>query len=156
MLRIKVFPLRYFWWCGYSRRLWVSFVITGEFLVRVTEIISRIGVSWTHSLQLRFLPFFDSKVCKSDNFQSDSSVKLSFTSIRGVHSNFVRCESFLESNFLEFLLYFSMWDGPGWLNWFWQFLCERLSSLIRKDYFSDLYVLAVYVKEGLPLHGTHL
>ena len=28
--------------------------------------------------------------------------------------------------------------------------------LIRKDYFSDLYGLAVYVKEGLPLHGTHL
>ena len=98
MLRIKVFPLRYFRWCGYFRGLWVSFVITGEFLVRVTEIISRIGVSWTHSLQLRFLPFFDSKVCKSDNFQSDSSVKLSFTSIRGLHLNFVRCESFLESN----------------------------------------------------------
>ena len=28
----------------------------------------------------------------------------------------------------------SMWDKPGWLNWFWQFLCERLSSFNLKGF----------------------
>ena len=36
--------------------------------------------------------------CKPDNFESHSSVKLSFMNIRGLHSNFVDFESFLDSN----------------------------------------------------------
>ena len=39
-----------------------------------------------------------SKACKQDNFESHNSVKLSFTNIQGLRSNFVDCESFLESN----------------------------------------------------------
>ena len=39
-----------------------------------------------------------SKACKPDNFESHNSLKLSFTNIRGLCSNFVDCESFLESN----------------------------------------------------------
>ena len=39
-----------------------------------------------------------SKACKPDNFELHNSLKLSFTNIRGLHSNFVDCESFLESN----------------------------------------------------------
>ena len=39
-----------------------------------------------------------SKVCKPDNFESHNSLKRSFTNIRGLRSNFVDCESFLESN----------------------------------------------------------
>ena len=39
-----------------------------------------------------------SKACKPDNFESHSSLKLSFTNIRGLHLNFVDRESFLESN----------------------------------------------------------
>ena len=39
-----------------------------------------------------------SKGCKPDNFESHNSLKLSFTNIRGLRSNFVDCESFLESN----------------------------------------------------------
>ena len=39
-----------------------------------------------------------SKACKSDNFKLRNSLKLSFTNIRGLCSNFVDCESFLESN----------------------------------------------------------
>ena len=39
-----------------------------------------------------------SKVCKPDNFESHNSLKLSFTNIRGLRSNFVDCESFLGSN----------------------------------------------------------
>ena len=39
-----------------------------------------------------------SKACKPDNFKSHNSLKLSFTNIRGLCSNFVDCESFLQSN----------------------------------------------------------
>ena len=39
-----------------------------------------------------------SKACKPDNFVSHNSLKLSFTNIRGLRSNFAYCESFLESN----------------------------------------------------------
>ena len=46
-----------------------------------------------------------SKSYKPDNFESHNSLKRSFTNIQGLQSNFVDCESFLESNFLTFLLY---------------------------------------------------
>ena len=38
------------------------------------------------------------KACKPDNYESPDSLKLSFTNIRGLRSNLVDCESFLESN----------------------------------------------------------
>ena len=38
-----------------------------------------------------------SKACKPDNL-SHNSLKLSFPNIRGLHSNFVDCKSFLELN----------------------------------------------------------
>ena len=39
-----------------------------------------------------------SKARKPDNFELQNSLTLSFTNIQGLHSNFVDCESFLESN----------------------------------------------------------
>ena len=45
-----------------------------------------------------------SKARKPDNFESHNSLKLSFTNIRGLRSNFVDCESFLESNSPDILL----------------------------------------------------
>ena len=39
-----------------------------------------------------------SKGCKPDNFESHNSLKPSFTNIRGLCSNFVDCESFIELN----------------------------------------------------------
>ena len=89
-----------------------------------------------------------SKAWKPDNFELRNSLKLSFTNIWGFRSNFVDCETFLESNSPEILA-----------------LCERnlddsidSSSffvrgyllLIRKDSSTHIYDLAVYVKEGLP------
>ena len=38
-----------------------------------------------------------SKACKPDNFESRNSLKLSFTNIQSLHSNFVDSESFCES-----------------------------------------------------------
>ena len=45
-----------------------------------------------------------SKACKPDNFESQNSMKLSFMNIRGLSSNFVDCESFLESNSPDILV----------------------------------------------------
>ena len=44
-----------------------------------------------------------SKECKRNNFESYSSLKLSFMNIRGLHSNFVEREYFLESNSADIL-----------------------------------------------------
>ena len=90
-----------------------------------------------------------SKGCKPDNFEPHSSLKLSFTNIWGLRSNFVECESFLDSNSPDILA-----------------LCEtNLDDSIDPDIFSvkgylpliwkysitHMYGLAVYVKERLPL-----
>ena len=40
---------------------------------------------------------------KTDNFELHNSLELSFMNIRGLCSNFVDCESFLESNSLDIL-----------------------------------------------------
>ena len=89
-----------------------------------------------------------SKACKPDNFESHNSLKLSFTNIWGLRSNFVDCESFLESNSPDILA-----------------LCEtnlddsidsgnfsvRVHLLLTwKDSTTHLHGLAVYVKERLP------
>ena len=44
-----------------------------------------------------------SKGCKPDNFESHNSLKLSFTNIQGLCSNFVDSESSLKSNSLDIL-----------------------------------------------------
>ena len=89
-----------------------------------------------------------SKACKSDNFESHISLKLSFTNIRGLRSNFVDCESFLGLNSPDILalcetnLDDSIYSG--------NFSVRGYLPLIRKDSGTHLHVLAVYVKEGLP------
>ena len=47
-----------------------------------------------------------SKGCKLDSFEPHNSVKLRFINIWGLCSNFVECESFLESKFLDILALF--------------------------------------------------
>ena len=89
-----------------------------------------------------------SKACKPDNFESHNSLRLSFTNVQGLRSNFVDCESFLESN------------SPGILALYETNLDESIDygnfsvrgylPLIRKDSSTHMHGLAVYVKEGLP------
>ena len=89
-----------------------------------------------------------SKRCKPHKSESHSSLKLSFTNIRGIRSNFVECESFLESNSSEVLalcetkLDYSIDSGNF-------FVMGYLPS-VRKDSFTYMNGLAVYVKEELP------
>ena len=68
--------------------------------------------------------------------------------IRGLRSNFVDCESFLESNSPDILalcetnLDDSIDSGD--------FSVRGYLPLIRKDFSARMHGLAVYVKEGLP------
>ena len=88
------------------------------------------------------------KVCKLDNFEPYNSLRLSFTNVRGLRSNFVQCESFLESNSPDILalcetnLYDSIDSG--------NFSVRGYLPLIQKDSITHMHGLAVYVKEGLP------
>ena len=88
-----------------------------------------------------------SKACKPDNFESHKSLKLSCTNIRGFRSNFVECESFLESNSPNILALCetNLDDSTDSGN----FSVRGYIPLIRKDSTTHMHGLAVYVKEGL-------
>ena len=76
-----------------------------------------------------------SKACKPDNFESHNSLNLSFTNIQGL---FEFCWLWV---FLWIKLsWYScpMWAKPEWLNWFWQFHFEMLSSFNPKGFARDL------------------
>ena len=89
-----------------------------------------------------------SETCKPDNFESQNSLKLSFTNIWSLCSNFVDCESFLESNFLDILaLCETNLDGSTDSA---NFSLGCYLPLIRNDSRTHMQGLAVYIKEGLP------
>ena len=90
-----------------------------------------------------------SKGCKPDNFESNNSLNLSFTNIRGLCSNFVDCESFLQSNSLDIvaLCEKKLDDSIDSDN----FSEKGYLHLIQKDSTTHTHGVAVYVKEGLPL-----
>ena len=89
-----------------------------------------------------------SKAFKPDNFESHNSLKLSFTNIRGLCSNFVDCESFLESNSSDVLALceINLDDSINSGN----FSVRGYLPFIQKDSSTHMHSLGVYVKEGLP------
>ena len=89
-----------------------------------------------------------SKGCNPNNFGPHNSLKLSFTNIRGVCSNFVEYESFLESNSTNILaLCETNLDGSGDSG---NLSVKGYFLLIRKDSVTHMHGLVVYVKEGVP------
>ena len=95
-----------------------------------------------------------SKACKPDNFESHNSLNLSFTNIRGLHSNFVDCESFLGSNSpdIHALCETSLDDSIDSGN----FSLRGCFPLIRKDSTTHMHASAVYIRKNSLLHGTYL
>ena len=89
-----------------------------------------------------------SKGCKLDDFDSHNSLKLSFTNIQGLPSNFVDCESFLEANSPDILALCetNLDDSTDFDN----VSVRGHLPLIRKDSTTHMHGLTVYVKEGLP------
>ena len=89
-----------------------------------------------------------SKGCKPDKLESHNSLKLSFTNICGLRSNFLECESFLESNSPDILALCetnlddyvdsSNFSGTGY------------RPFIRKDSITHMHGLVVNVKKGHP------
>ena len=88
-----------------------------------------------------------SKGCKSDNFESHKSLRLSFTNIQSLCLNFVDCKSFLKSNSPDILALckINLDDSTDSGN----FSVRVYLPLIRKDSTTHLHGLTVYVKEGL-------
>ena len=84
---------------------------------------------------------------KPDNFELHNSLKISFTNIWGLHSNFVDCESFLESNSPDIpaLCETNLDDSIDSDN----FSVRGYLPLIWKDSSTHMHGLAAYVKEGL-------
>ena len=84
--------------------------------MRITKITWKIDVSRTHTPNLSDFdlifnstkwPYILSKVRKRDNIESDNFLTLRFINIWGLRSNLVGCQSFHESNSLDFL---AVWD----------------------------------------------
>ena len=92
--------------------------------------------------------------CKPDNFEPHNSLKFSFTNIWGLCSNFVECESFLESNSPDILALCetNLDDSIDSGN----FSVRGYLPLIWKDSTTHMHGLAVYVKEELPFASTYL
>ena len=87
-------------------------------------------------------------MCKPDNLESQNPLKLNFMNIWGLRSNFVDCESFLESNTPDILALCekNLDDSIDFAN----FSVRDYLTLIRKDSSTHMDGLVVYVKEGLP------
>ena len=89
-----------------------------------------------------------SKTCKPDNFESHNSLKLSFKNIQDFRSNFVDCESFLESNSPDILALCETKQDDSIDSD--NFSVRGYLPLIRKDSNTHMHGPTVYVKEGLP------
>ena len=106
---MEVHSYCYFQLCGYFWCPWVSFVMTDNFSVRVTKnyckdwCLMNSQPTFLFLTNLNLIMTILLKACKPDNVESRNSLKLSFTIIWGLHSNFIDCESFLESNSLGIL-----------------------------------------------------
>ena len=88
------------------------------------------------------------KGCEPDNLKPHDSLKLSVTNIRGLRSNFIEYESFLESNPPDiFALCETNLDNSIYSE---NFCVRDYLPLIRKDSITHMHGLAVYLKEGLP------
>ena len=88
-----------------------------------------------------------SKRCKSDNFEPHSSLKLSLSKVWRFSSNFVECDSFLESNSPQILALCE--TNLNELTDSGNFSVRGYLPLIWKDSIIYMQYLAVYVIEGL-------
>ena len=88
-----------------------------------------------------------SKGCKPDKFELHSSPKLSYTNVRGLRSNFVDGESFLESNSPDILALCET-NLNGSID-YGNLSVRGYLPLIRKDSTTHMHGLPIYVKEGV-------
>ena len=89
-----------------------------------------------------------SQDCKTGNFELHNSLKLSFTNIWALHSNFVQCESFLESKSPDILALCetNLNDSTDSGN----LSVRGYLPSVWKDSITYMHGLAGYMMEGLP------
>ena len=97
-----------------------------------------------------------SKGCKPDNFESHNSLKLSFTHIGGLRSNFVERESFLESNSPDILILcdsLSFFNPKGfYYSYTWSCsLCEERTSFCTRLISRKLIGFLLIISAGFTL-----
>ena len=89
------------------------------------------------------------KLVKPAHSKTHNSLKVSYTNIRGFRSNFLHCESYLQSHLPDILaLCETNLDETIDSN---SFCVNGYLPLIRKDSSTHMHGLGVFVKEGLPL-----
>ena len=101
-----------------------------------------------------------SKVCKPDHFEWHNSLKLGFTNIWALHSNFDGCESFLEANSPDILtlckrniddsIYSDNFSVRGFLHLIWKDSITHKPSLT-----AYVKLISNYYKLHALLHKTH-
>ena len=93
------------------------------------------------------------KRCKTDNFETHNSVRLSFTNIRSLCSNFIECESFLESSSPDILAVCetNLDDSIDSGN----FSVRGYLPFMQKHSVTHMHGLAANVKKDFLLHGTY-
>ena len=141
---MEVCTCSYFRWCRY---FWGLAVICYNrwVLIEGQEITLMIGIVFNLFLSQWIMAI--SKGCNPGNFELRNSLNLSFTNVWGLCSNFVECESFLESNTPDTVLCDTNLDDSFDSG---NFFVRGYLPLIRKDSSTHLHGLAVYVKKGLP------
>ena len=141
----------YSWWRWYFQGPWVSFVVIER---GSKELLERL-VSHERTAYLSFFDLFLtlflimailSKGCKPNNFRLYNSLKLDFTNIWGLHSNFAGYKSFLKSKSSDILALCETNLDDSLDSVIFSVMVYVL--LIWKDSFTHMHGLAVYVKEG--------
>ena len=126
-----------FWWCGHYRGQKLLQWLLSHELTAYLSVFNLFLTQWIMAIL--------SKGCLPDTFKRHNCLKHSFKNIWDLHSNFVECESSLESNSPDILALCetNLDDSIDSGN----FSVRGYLPLIQKDHMHDLLV---YVKEGLP------
>ena len=98
-----------------------------------------------------------SKGCKPDKFEPHNSLKASFKNIRGLCSNFIECESFLESNSPDILaLYFVYWSPPSLLCTVFDLISSNIDEILSINPSANVFVFGsfnIHHKDWLTYFG---
>ena len=143
----------YFWWCRYSLGPWVSFFMTDEFTVMSLMNLYRTFLIFA-SFWLNEMVIL-SKVPQPHTFESRSFLKLNFTNIWSLRSNFIGNESYLKPTSSDILaLYDTNIEESIYSS---NFSVRSFLHLIWKNSVSHVHRIAVYVKRGISFErGTYL
>ena len=99
---MEVCPYCYFWWCGYFWGLILGVICYDRWVLSERQknyfkywCLLNVQPTVLFLMLTRWIMAILSEGCKPENFELHNSLKLSFTNILGLRSNFVDCECWL-------------------------------------------------------------